>query len=132
MKALLRPRWPAVANPFANDDQFLDYVQETDFDYFWYWANPANGLVPDRSETNSACSISAVGFGLTAIGIAIDHGWISRAQGVARVTTTLNTFLQGPQGSSRHGRHRVQWVVLSLFGYEHRLASQLGAGTVFD
>jgi hypothetical protein len=93
----------AVANPFASSDQFLDYVQQTDFDYFWYWANPANGLVPDRSETSSACSIAAVGFGLTAIGIGIDHGWISRSQGVTRVTTTLNTFLQGPQGPGTTG-----------------------------
>ena len=93
----------AVANPFTNTDQFLDYVQETDFDYFWYWANPLNGLVPDRSELTSTASISAVGFGLTAIGIAIDHGWITRSQGVARVTTTLNTFLQGPQGSNATG-----------------------------
>jgi hypothetical protein len=93
----------AAANPFASVDELLDYIQETDFDYFWYWANPANGLVPDRSETNSTCSISAVGFGLTAIGIAIDHGWISRAQGVARVTTTLNTFLTGPQGPASSG-----------------------------
>jgi hypothetical protein len=93
----------AVANPFTNTDQFLDFIQETDFDYFWYWANPANGLVPDRSELTSTASIAAVGFGLTAIGIAIDHGWITRAQGVARVLTTLNTFLQGPQGSNETG-----------------------------
>lgn len=93
----------AVANPFANSDQLLDYIQQTDFDFFWYWANPANGLIPDRSETNSSCSIASVGFGLTAIGIAIDHGWITRAQGVARVTTTLNTFLQGPQGPGDTG-----------------------------
>jgi hypothetical protein len=93
----------AVASPFASDDQLLDYVQEADFDFFWYWANPANGLIPDRSETSSPCSISSVGFGLTAIGIGIDHGWISRDQGVARVTTTLNTFLQGPQGSNATG-----------------------------
>jgi hypothetical protein len=93
----------AVANPFTNNDQLLDYLQETDFDYFWYWANPANGLVPDRSESSSTCSISAVGFGLTAIGIGIDHGWITRAQGVARVTTTLNTFLNGPQGPAASG-----------------------------
>jgi len=93
----------AVANPFTNNDQLLDYVQETDFDFFWYWANPANGLIPDRSETNSACSIASVGFGLTAIGIGIDHGWITRSQGVARVTTTLNTFLNGPQGSAASG-----------------------------
>src|ERR1039457_6215883 len=75
----------AVPNPFASDDAFLDYVQQANFDYFWYAANPANGLVPDRSATGSACSIAAVGFGLTAIGIGIDHGWISRTQGVARV-----------------------------------------------
>ena len=93
----------AVPRPFANDDQFLEYVQQTTFDYFWYLANPDNGLVPDRSTTSSPCSIAAVGFGLTAIGIGIDHGWISRTQGVARVLTTLNTFLNGPQGTSTSG-----------------------------
>ena len=92
-----------VPNPFANDDAFLDYVQQANFDYFWYAANPANGLVPDRSAAGSACSIAAVGFGLTAIGIGIDHGWISRTQGVARVLTTLNTFFSGPQGPGTSG-----------------------------
>jgi hypothetical protein len=89
----------AVPHVFANDDEFLEYVQQTSFDYFWYGANPANGLVPDRIPNDSPCSISAVGFGLTAIGIGIDHGWISRTQGLARVRATLNTFLQGPQGT---------------------------------
>jgi len=93
----------AVPQPFASDDSFLDYIQQANFDYFWYAANPSNGLVPDRSATGSACSIAAVGFGLTAIGIGIDHGWISRSQGVARVLTTLNTFLQGPQGANTSG-----------------------------
>ena len=93
----------ALPHPFASDDEFLDYVQQTSFDYFWYGANPANGLVPDRSATGSACSIAAVGFGLTAIGIGVDHGWITRTQAVARVLTTLNTFLSGPQGPGTSG-----------------------------
>jgi len=93
----------AVAHTFANDDAFLEYVQQVNFDYFWYLANPSNGLVPDRSATGSACSIAAVGFGLTAICIGIDHGWINRTQGVERVLTTLNTFLQGPQGPGASG-----------------------------
>ncbi|MEI2725462.1 MAG: glucoamylase family protein [Verrucomicrobiota bacterium] len=93
----------AVPHAFASDDEFLDYVQQCHFDYFWYLANPRNGLIPDRSTTNSPCSIAAVGFGLTAIGIGVDHGWISRTQGVARVLTTLNTFLNGPQGPSSSG-----------------------------
>jgi len=92
-----------VPNSFASDDAFLDYVQQANFDYFWYEANPANGLIPDRTANGSACSIAAVGFGLTAIGVGIDHGWISRTQGVARVLTTLNTFLQKPQGSNSSG-----------------------------
>jgi hypothetical protein len=93
----------AVPHTFANDDEFLEYLQEVNFDYFWYLANPINGLVPDRTMSGSACSIAAVGFGLTAIAIGIDHGWITRTQGVARVLTTLNTFLQGPQGTNTFG-----------------------------
>jgi hypothetical protein len=93
----------ALPNPFSSDDAFLDYLQEANFDYFWYAANPANGLIPDRSTTGSACSIAAVGFGLTAIGIGIDHGWITREQGAARVLTTLNTFWDGPQGTNASG-----------------------------
>jgi len=92
-----------VPNPFASNDAFLDYVQQANFDYFWYTANPANGLVPDRTATGSPCSIAAVGFGLTAIGIGVDHGWITRTQAVARVLTTLKTFLQGPQGTNVTG-----------------------------
>ena len=93
----------AVPSPFASDDAFLNYVQQSDFDYFWYEANPVNGLIPDRTATNSTCSIAAEGFGLTAIGIGIDHGWISRTQGVARVQTALNTFLQGTEGTNING-----------------------------
>jgi len=89
----------AAAHRFINDDQFLDYVQHTSFDYFWYEANSLNGLIPDRSTGTSPCSVAAVGFGLTAIGIAIDHGWISRVEGAQRVLTTLKTFLEQPQGN---------------------------------
>src|SRR5260221_5112541 len=92
-----------MPHTFASDDEFLEHVQDCNFDYFGYLANPANGLIPDRSAAGSACSIAAVGFGLTAIGIGIDHGWITRTQGVARVLTTLNTFLQGPQGPGSSG-----------------------------
>ncbi len=93
----------AVPHEFASDDEFLDYVQRTHFAYFWYGANPANGLVPDRIPAASPCSIAAVGFGLSAIGIGIDHGWIARTQGVSRVRTTLKTFLETPQGTNSSG-----------------------------
>jgi hypothetical protein len=93
----------AVAQPFASDEEFLEYVQRVHFDYFWYGANPANGLIPDRIPSATPCSIAAVGFGLSAVCIGIDHGWITRAEGMARVRTTLHTFLNGSQGEGAAG-----------------------------
>jgi hypothetical protein len=81
----------------------LDTLQHTAFDYFWNEANPTNGLIKDRSAPNSVCSIASTGFGLSAICIGIDHGWVSRAAGRARIQTTLDTFLNGPQDSVPSG-----------------------------
>lgn len=88
----------ATPRAFATDDEFLDLLEATAFDYFWREANPVTGLVRDRSTPDSFCSIAATGFGLTAIGIGIDRGWITREAGRQRVLTTLRTFLEGPQG----------------------------------
>lgn len=93
----------AEPHAFRDDDEFLDYVQRANFGFFWYEANPTNGLVPDRSTPTSPCSIAAVGFGLSAITIGIDHGWITREEGRDRVRTTLQTFWDKPQGASVNG-----------------------------
>jgi hypothetical protein len=84
-------------------DQILDNLQQLGFNYFWNEANPASGMIRDRNASGSLCSIAAVGFGLSSICIGIDHGWITRAQGAARVQTTLNSFWTLPQGSAASG-----------------------------
>ena len=38
-------------------EALLDTLQHSAFQYFWTEANPANGLVKDRSTTGSVCSI---------------------------------------------------------------------------
>jgi hypothetical protein len=81
----------------------LDSVQHASFLYFWSEANPANGLIKDRSTSGSAASIAAVGFGLSSICVGIDHGWVTREAGRDRVLTTLQTFWTGPQGSGANG-----------------------------
>ncbi|MHB9008979.1 MAG: glucoamylase family protein, partial [Limisphaerales bacterium] len=93
----------AEPREFASDGDFLAYLQRANFDYFWYEANPTNGLVADRNTPTSPCSIAAVGFGLSAINVGIDNGWITRAQGRSRVHTTLRTFWEKPQGSGASG-----------------------------
>jgi hypothetical protein len=87
------------ATPHLLDDAaFLDLMQHTAFDYFWYEANPANGLINDRSSDPSVSSIAAVGFGLSALMVGVDRGWISREAGRARVLTTLAFLWNSPQG----------------------------------
>ena len=81
-----------------DDEAFLDLVQRTAFDYFWYEVNPANGLIKDRNSDPSLSSIAAVGFGLSALTVGIDRGWISREAGRARVLTTLTFLRNSPQG----------------------------------
>lgn len=93
---------PAAAQTTA---ALLDTLQHTAFDFFWNEANPANGLIRDRNVPGSAfASIASVGFGLSGIPIGIDHGWVSRSAGAARVHRTLLTFYNGPQGSTSLGK----------------------------
>src|SRR5215475_13891156 len=80
-----------------NDEAFLDLVQRTAFDYFWYETNSQNGLIKDRSSDPSRSSIAAVGFGLSALTVGIDRGWISREAGRDRVLTTLAFLWNSPQ-----------------------------------
>jgi hypothetical protein len=84
-------------------DAMLDSLQATSFQYFWNEANPSNGLIKDRDTPGSPCSIAAVGFGLSAICVGVDHGWVSRSAAQARVRTTLETFWNGPQGTAASG-----------------------------
>ncbi len=95
---------PPVPPPVATTDAaLLDHLQRTAFDFFWQEANSRNGLIPDRTRTNSKCSIAAVGFGLSALPIGVEHGWVSRSAAAARAAVTLRTFARGTQGPEAEG-----------------------------
>jgi len=87
----------------TQDSAFLDMVQKACFDFFWHEANPENGLIKDRDTPGSPCSIASVGFGLSAICTAVNHGWIDRSVAADRILTTLNTFWSKPQGREDSG-----------------------------
>jgi hypothetical protein len=82
----------APARAQMTTDALLDSIQASGFRYFWYQANPSNGMVRDRSTAGSPASIAAVGFGLSSICIGADHGWVTRDAAAGRVLTTLRTF----------------------------------------
>jgi hypothetical protein len=84
-------------------DEMLDEMQERAFNYFWLEANPVNGVVKDRSTASSPGKMAATGFGLSAICIGIDHGWVTREAGRERILAALRTLWFGPQGPELQG-----------------------------
>jgi hypothetical protein len=84
-------------------DEVVEDLAERTFEFFWETTNPANGLVPDRWPTPSFSSIAAVGFGLTAYGIGVERGYISREDARERTLATLRFFHTAPQGPDARG-----------------------------
>jgi hypothetical protein len=79
------------------DDALLDRLQHAAFDYFMQAANPRNGLVADTSREHAPCSIAVVGFALSAYPVAVERGWMSRADALARSLTALRFFRDSDQ-----------------------------------
>lgn len=73
------------------DNALLDLVQQQTFKYFWDFAHPASGLARERSNgDNNIVTSGGSGFGIMAIITAINRGFITRAQGLARMQTIVN------------------------------------------
>ncbi|HEV2399431.1 MAG TPA: glucoamylase family protein [Candidatus Sulfotelmatobacter sp.] len=76
------------------DDQFLNEVENASFLFFWEQGSPRTGMVRDRCNVRAerqgdAASIAATGFGLTALCIAAQRGFIPRGDALERVFVTL-------------------------------------------
>lgn len=84
----------------TKDEDMLDSLQRAAFDYFLLRANPLNGLVPDTSREGAPASVAAVGFALSSYPVAVERGWITRAEAVRRTLAALRFFTQGPPGAT--------------------------------
>src|SRR6266496_265279 len=104
LRLALTAQNPAGAKPLptANslsleDDQLLNDLEKTSFQYFWDQADPKTGLVKDRcsvraNDTGNVGSIAATGFGLTALCIGDRRGFIPHAAAQERVLVTLRSL----------------------------------------
>ena len=80
--------------------RLVDDLERRTFDWFWDSADPKTGLVPDHYPGESFSSIAAVGFGLTAYGIGVERGYVTREQAIERTLATLRFFKDAPQNAS--------------------------------
>jgi len=79
--------------PALSDNALLDLVQQQTFKYFWDFGHPISGLARERNTSGEIVTSGGSGFGIMAIITGIHRGFITRAQGLARMQTMV-TFLK--------------------------------------
>lgn len=80
-----------------SDDEFLDELERRGFSFFLENTDRRTGLTLDRSWIKGpyapgerpAASISVTGFGLAALCVAVERGWIGEAAAAGRARTAL-------------------------------------------
>jgi hypothetical protein len=99
-----------VAPVSLADRAFVEDLEHRSFEYFWEQADHGTGLVLDRARVDGGhakgpsrdiASTAATGFGLTAICIGAQHGWISKTEAADRVRATLEFFAN--KANQEHG-----------------------------
>ncbi len=128
-------------------EAMLDRLQRDTFGYFLKETNRANGMVPDNTRRGAHASITAIGFGLTALTIGVERGFLTRAEAIERTLTTLRFFRESEQseapdatgykGFYYHFLHmdsgRRAWECeLSTIDSTFLLVGALTAGAYFD
>jgi hypothetical protein len=99
-----------VAPVSGADRAFLEDLERRSFDFFWEQADHGTGLVLDRARVDGGrakgpsrdiASLAATGFGLTAICIGAERGWITKKEAADRVRATLQFFAD--KANAEHG-----------------------------
>ncbi|AFD08676.1 glucoamylase family protein [Solitalea canadensis] len=96
---------PAPRQKNLSDTALLELVQKQTFKYFWDFAHPLSGLARERSNVsfdygNEVVTTGGSGFGIMAIIVASERGWITREQAAKRMNKIVR-FLS--KADSYHG-----------------------------
>lgn len=76
--------------PVLSDAALIETVQRQTFRYFWDFAHPVSGLARERNTSGNIVTTGGSGFGLMAIVVGIERGFITRSEGVARWQKTVD------------------------------------------
>lgn len=83
------------------DDELLTLVQKQTFKYFWNLAHPHSGMALERSTSGDVVTTGGTGFGVMAMVVAAERGFVTRDEALQRVQTIV-TFLSD-ECTSYHG-----------------------------
>jgi hypothetical protein len=77
---------PTPKFPLLSDEALLTLVQQQTFKYFWDFAHPVSGLARERDTSGDIVTTGGSGFGLMAILVGMERAFISRTEGIERLT----------------------------------------------
>jgi hypothetical protein len=92
-KVLYTGKSTTLQQPLISDDELLTKVQQQTFKYFWDFAHPASGMARERNSSGDIVTSGGSGFGIMAIIVGIERGFITRDEGIARMDKILD-FLE--------------------------------------
>src|SRR5512134_3763421 len=91
MPTLPELRTTAPGMGALHEKELLDLVQRQTLRFFWDHAHPVSGLARERisagAQPGDTVSVGGSGFGVMAIIVGVDRGWIARAEAVGRLRT---------------------------------------------
>jgi len=84
----------AVQKANVSDEELLGLIQKQTVKYFWDWAHSPTGMALDWAgaqhiSPNNVLAVGGTGFGVMAIIVAVERGWIPRAEAVDRLLGML-------------------------------------------
>jgi hypothetical protein len=79
--------------PLISDDELLDLVERQTFKYFYDFAEPNSGMARERNTSGNTVTTGGSGFGVMALAVGMERGFITRQQGLERLDKVL-TFLE--------------------------------------
>ena len=102
-----------------NDDELLTMLQKACFHYYWEGADPHSGMARENIPGDDRIvATGASGFGIMALMVGVDRGFITRQQGVERLTKIVD-FLAHAQryhGAWSHFMDGNTGQTMAVFG----------------
>lgn len=83
--------------PVISEDSLLTLVQQQTFKYFWDFAHPVSGLARERNTSGDIVTTGGSGFGMMALPVAVERGFITRAEALARMQQITGFLLHTAQ-----------------------------------
>ncbi|HEY3429862.1 MAG TPA: glucoamylase family protein, partial [Cyclobacteriaceae bacterium] len=91
------PKLPLLPNDEDNDtdntNDLLSVVQKQTFKYFYDFAHPVSGMARERNTSGDVVTSGGSGFGIMALIVGMERGFITRADGLTRMDKILD-FLE--------------------------------------